>query len=159
MLQIQYYPSAKKKKKKKKKKRWSSPKKIHLQLTDILDRVLRRVSMIFCTFMETIIGVFICCFPVKKKSGNLMYRIEIWLLLQFIWLEIFCNKESSIFWTIQPSGIGVVFRCVLERQLRKLSVHYEIGYISQNKTAVVKSFLLQKATKPFLRYMPKILWK
>ena len=57
----------------------------------------------------------------EKKSGNLIYRIEIWLLLQFIWLEIFCNEESSIFCTIQPSG--VVFRGVLERQLRKLFVH------------------------------------
>ena len=57
----------------------------------------------------------------EKKSGNLIYRIEIWLLLQFIWLEIFYNEESSILCTIQPSG--VVFRGVLERQLRKLFVH------------------------------------
>ena len=57
----------------------------------------------------------------EKKWGNLIYRIEIWLLLQFIWLEIFYNEESSILCTIQPSG--VVFRGVLERQLRKLFVH------------------------------------
>ena len=57
----------------------------------------------------------------EKKPGNLINRIEIWLLLQFIWLEIFYNEESSILCTIQPSG--VVFRGVLERQLRKLFVH------------------------------------
>ena len=57
----------------------------------------------------------------EKKWGNLIYRIEIWLLLQFIWLEIFYNEESSILCTIQPSE--VVFRGVLEHQLRKLFVH------------------------------------
>ena len=56
-----------------------------------------------------------------EKPGNLIYRIEIWLLLRFIWLEIFYNEESSILCTIQPSGVG--FRGVLERQLRKLFVH------------------------------------
>ena len=25
----------------------------------------------------------------EKKTGNLIYRIEIWLLFQFIWLEVF----------------------------------------------------------------------
>ena len=57
----------------------------------------------------------------KKKAGNLIYSIEIWLLLQFIWLEIFYHEESSILCTIQPSRI--VFRGVLERQLRKLFIH------------------------------------
>ena len=57
----------------------------------------------------------------EKKLENLIYRIEIWILLQFIWLEIFYNKESSIFSTIQPSR--VVFRGVLEHQLKKLFVH------------------------------------
>ena len=74
-------------------------------MIDILDRILERVPTILCTFMETFIGVFIYCFPVKKKTGNLIYLIEIWLLLQFIWLEIFCNEESSIPCTIQPSGV------------------------------------------------------
>ena len=36
----------------------------------------------------------------EKNPGNLIYRIEIWLLLQSIWLEIFCNEESSILCTI-----------------------------------------------------------
>ena len=95
----------------KKNQRWSSPGKIHLQVTDILDHILERVPTIPYTFMETFIGVFICCFPVKK-TGNLMCRIEIWLLLQFIWLEIIYSEESPILCTIQPSG--VVFRGVLE---------------------------------------------
>ena len=76
-----------------------------LKVIDILGRILERVPTILCTFMETFIGVFIYCFPVKKKTGNLIYLIEIWLLLQFIWLEIFCNEESSILCTIQPSGV------------------------------------------------------
>ena len=51
----------------------------------------------------------------QKMLGNLICRIEIWLLLQFIWLEIFYNEESSTFCTIQSSG--VVFKGVLERYL------------------------------------------
>ena len=71
-----------------KNQRWSSSEKIRLEVIDILDRILERVPTILCTFMETFKGVFIYCFPVKKL-GNLMYRIEIWLLLQFFWWEIF----------------------------------------------------------------------
>ena len=55
----------------------SSPKKIHLRVIDILDRILERVPTILCTFMETFIGVSIYCFLVKKTPGNLIYRIEI----------------------------------------------------------------------------------
>ena len=76
---------------KKTKQRWSSPEKIHLKVTDILDCILERGPMILCTFMETFIGVCIYCFPVKNP-GNLICRTEIWLCLQFIWLEIFCNE-------------------------------------------------------------------
>ena len=57
----------------------------------------------------------------EKKWGNLIYRIEIWLLLQFIWLEIFYNEESSILCAIQPWGVQ--FRCAIGHQLRKLFVH------------------------------------
>ena len=35
---------------------------------------------ILCTFMETFLSVFIYCFPIKK-TGNLIYRVEIWLYL------------------------------------------------------------------------------
>ena len=57
----------------------------------------------------------------KRKPRNLIYKIEIWLLLQFIWLETFCDEESPILCTIQPSG--VVFRGVIDRQLRELFFH------------------------------------
>ena len=66
-------------------------------------------------------GHFHIFFSTEEKSGNLICRIEIWLLLQFTSLEIFHNEESSIFCTIQPSG--VVTRGVLEHQLKKLFVH------------------------------------
>ena len=42
---------------------------------------------------------------------------------------------------IQPSG--VVFRGMLEHQLRKLFVHYEMGYKSKNIRAAVKIFGVQ----------------
>ena len=51
-----------------KNQRWSSPEKIHLKLTDILDHILEIVPTTLCTFMETFIGVFIYCFPVKKNQ-------------------------------------------------------------------------------------------
>ena len=35
---------------------------------------------------------FSCIALQRKKTGNLIYRIEVWLLLQFIWLEIFYNE-------------------------------------------------------------------
>ena len=57
--------------------------------------ILKRVPTILCIFMDTFLGLFIYCFPMKKP-GNLIYRIEIWLYLQVIWLEIFYNEESSI---------------------------------------------------------------
>ena len=82
-------------KKKKKNQRSSSPEKIHLKVIEYLDRILERVPTILCTFMKTFIGVFIDCFPVKKnkqtnkQTRNLIYRTEISLLLQFIWLKIF----------------------------------------------------------------------
>ena len=46
----------------------SPPEKIHIKLTDILDCILERVPTILCPFMETLIGVFIYCFPVKKDQ-------------------------------------------------------------------------------------------
>ena len=91
--------------------------KIHLKGIDILERA----PMIFYTFMETFIGVFTYYISVKKNPGNLKHRIKMWLLLQFIWLEICYNELSSILCTSQPSG--VVFRGVLVCQSRKLFVH------------------------------------
>ena len=83
-----------------------------------------------------ILWVFIYCFPVKKTPGNLIYKIETWLLLQFLWLAIFYNEESSILCTIHPS----VFRGVLERQLRKLFAHLEMVYNSKSIRTAVKFF-------------------
>ena len=98
--------------------RQSSPQKIRLQVIDILEIA----PMIICFFMDTFIGVFMYCLPVKKKkTGNLIYRIKIWLHLQFTWLEIFYNKKLLKLKTIQCSG--VVCRGARERQLRKLFVH------------------------------------
>ena len=60
--------------------------------------------MILCTFRETFLSVFIYCFPMKKNLEKLIYRIEIWLYLQVIWLETFYKEESLTPCTIQPSG-------------------------------------------------------
>ena len=38
--------------------------------------ILQSVPMILCTFMKKFLGASIYCFPIKK-SGNLVYRIEI----------------------------------------------------------------------------------
>ena len=103
-----------------KNQRQSSPEKMHLKVIGILNWHSRKSSSDSLTFMETFIDVSCIAFQ-WKKTGNLIYRIEIWLLLQFIWLEILYNEESSLICTIQSSG--VVFRGMLELQLRKLFVH------------------------------------
>ena len=131
MLQIWYYPSAKKSKmifswKKTLKGDWHSRSYSRKSSNDSL------------YFYGDLHRRFHILLSSDKNPGNLIYRIEIWLLLQFIWLEIFCNEESSILCTIQPSG--VVFRGVLERQLRKLFVHQGMDYKSKNITAAVKIF-------------------
>ena len=105
----------------KKDQRWSSSEKIHLKVIDILDRILERVATLLCTSMETFSCIAFHWKKKQKKTGNLIYRMEIWLLLKFIWLEIFYNEKSLLLCIIQPSG--VVFRGVLEHQLRKLFVH------------------------------------
>ena len=51
---------------------WSSPEKIYLKVVDILDSILEEVPTILCTFIETFIGIFIYCFPVKTETGNLI---------------------------------------------------------------------------------------
>ena len=118
--------------------------------------ILERVLMVLCTFIETFTGVFIYCFPVKKKTGNLIYRIEIGLLLQFIWLEILYSEESSKLCTIQASGF--VFRGVIECQLRKLFFHQKMGYNSKNIVAAVK-ILSVEVDRIFLKMRAKNLEK
>ena len=108
--------------------------------------------------MEAFIGVFIYCFPAKKrKTENLIYMIEVWLLLEFIWLEIFCNEESSILCTIRLSG--VIFGGALERQSRKLFVHQEMGSNSKNIRAAVKNRFSAERDQTFLKVHAKNLAK
>ena len=57
---------------------------------------------------------FSCIALQRKKPGNLIYRIKVWLLLQVTRLEIFCNEWSWIFCTTQPPR--AVFVGVLVRQ-------------------------------------------
>ena len=45
-------------------------KKIQLKVTEIVDRILEIVPTTLFTFMETFIGVFIYCFPVKKNQAT-----------------------------------------------------------------------------------------
>ena len=52
----------------KKNQRWPSPEKIHLKVIYILDRILEKAQRILCNFIETFLGVFIYCFPVKKTQ-------------------------------------------------------------------------------------------
>ena len=64
--------------------------KIHLKMIGVLDWY-PRAPAILRTFMETFTGIS-CIALQRKKPGNLIYRIEVWLLLQFIRLEIFYNE-------------------------------------------------------------------
>ena len=43
------------------------------------------------------------CIAQRRKTRNLIYRVEVWPLRKFIWLQIFYNEYSSILCTIQPS--------------------------------------------------------
>ena len=64
--------------------------KIHLKMIGVLDWY-PRAPAILRTFMETFTGIS-CIALQRKKPGNLIYRIEVWLLLQFIRFEIFYNE-------------------------------------------------------------------
>ena len=99
--------------KKKKTQRWSYPAKIHLKMIDVLDWHSKKSSSNSLYFHGDHYRSFHVLLS-SKKPGNLIYRIEVWLLLLIIWLEIFCNKWSSTLCTIQSPG--AVFGGVLERQ-------------------------------------------
>ena len=73
-------------------------------LIDILDWHSRKSSNDSLYFYEDLYRRFYILLSSEKKTGNLIYRIEIWLL-QFTWLEIFYNEEFSVLCTIQPSGL------------------------------------------------------
>ena len=76
----------------KKNQRRAFPAKIHLKVVDVLEWHSRKSSSNSLYFH----GDFYRCFHVllssEKKPGNLIYRIEVSLLLQFIRLEIFYNE-------------------------------------------------------------------
>ena len=60
----------------------------------------KNVPIFLCTFMETFIGVFIHCFPMKKKPQKLMYRTQ-FSILSYMLGEIL---QSRIFNTLLHSA-------------------------------------------------------
>ena len=74
-----------------KNQRRSYPAKIDLKLIGVPDQHPRKSSSNSLYLHGDLTGVFIRCSP-SKKTGNLIYRIEVWRFLQFIWLEILCNE-------------------------------------------------------------------
>ena len=78
---------------KNKNQRRSYPEKIHLKRIGISDRHLKKGSSKSLYLHGDLYWRFhILQFSKKKPQGNLIYRIEVWLLLQFMWSEIFCNE-------------------------------------------------------------------
>ena len=76
----------------KKNQGWSYPAKIHLKVIDVLDWHPRKSSSNSLYFHRDLYRRFHVLLSSEKKTGNLIYRIEVWLLLQFIRLEIFYNE-------------------------------------------------------------------
>ena len=77
----------------KKNQRWSDPTKIHLiKVITVLDWHPRKTSNNSLYFHGDLYRRFHVLLSSKKITGNLIYSIEIWLLLRFIRLEIFYNK-------------------------------------------------------------------
>ena len=105
----------------KRNQRWSSPAKMHLRTIDILDWYSRNSANNPLYFYRDPYRRFHILLSSEEDPGNLIYRIEVWLLYQFIRLEIFYYEESLILCTIQPSDF--VFGGVLGCQPRKLSDH------------------------------------
>ena len=80
---------------------WSFPTKIHLRVIDILHWHSRKSPNNFLYFYGWPYRRFHILLFSEKNPGNSVYRIGVWLLLQFIRSEIFYNEESSILCTIQ----------------------------------------------------------
>ena len=76
---------------KKKNQRRSYAAKIHLKVIGILDRHPRKSSSNFLYLHGDLYKRFHILLS-SKKTGHVTHRIEVWLLLQFIWLEIFYNE-------------------------------------------------------------------
>ena len=63
--------------------------------TLFLQKTSRRLLLefqLFCFFYGDLYRRFYVLLSSERKAGNLIYKIEIWLLLQFLWLEI-SSKE------------------------------------------------------------------
>ena len=73
----------------KKNQRLSYSKKIYLKVIDVLDWHPRKSSSNSLYFHGGLYRRFHVPLSSEKKPGNLIYRIEVWLLLEFIRLEIF----------------------------------------------------------------------
>ena len=77
----------------KKNQRWSYLAKIHLNVIDVLDWHPRKSSSSSLYFHGDSYRHFhVLLSSNNKKTGNLICKIEVWLLLQFIRLDIFYNK-------------------------------------------------------------------
>ena len=97
-----------------KNQRWSYPAKMHLKVIDVLGWHPRKSSSNSLYSHGDLYRHFHVLLSSEKKTWNSIYRIEVWLLLQFIQLEKFYNEQSSILSTIHlPQA---VFGGVLERQ-------------------------------------------
>ena len=72
--------------------RWSYPTKIHLKVIDVLYWHPRKSSSSSLYFHGDLYRHFHVLLSSEKNPGNLIHRTEVWLLLQFIRLEIFCKE-------------------------------------------------------------------
>ena len=76
----------------KKNQRWSYSAKIHIKVIDALDWYSRKSSSNSLLFSWWPLQAFSCIALQRKNPGNLIYRIEVWLLPQYIPLKIFYNE-------------------------------------------------------------------
>ena len=71
---------------------WPYPAKIHLKVIEVLDWHPGNSSSKSLYLLRDLYGRFHVLLSSEKKPGNLIYRIEVSLLLQLIRLEIFYNE-------------------------------------------------------------------
>ena len=75
-----------------KNQRLSYAAKIHQKVIDVLDWHSRKSSSSFLSFHGDFYRRFHILLPSEKKTKILIYRTDVWLLLQFVWFGIFCNE-------------------------------------------------------------------
>ena len=131
----------------KKNQRWSYPAKIHLKVIDVLDWHSRKSSNNSQYFHGDLYRRFHYCSAArkkkaKKKTGNLIYRIEVWLLLQFIRMKIF--EQWIIFNTLQHSTLrSCIWRCAWAT-IKKIICPLGDGLWFQKYKSSGKNFLVQR---------------